>query len=224
LRDLAVESSNTASTRRTALFGDQKSSLNLWGVLARQSLLLLGEDYQLLLRRGQPPSLPINSTPIASPPVAPVIGTPTPLLRQPIFRSSVLGSPGTGALDALASDGPLAKAVDAGAEATQIPELFRSAETHVLAAPLAVEVKKDVEQVVTVGSRVKHNLWAAVTAQVLRLVPDGAKVFSEDVMNWWQKDRAHKVVENVLPFKELDVVVIDGTSSLAQFFTSANCM
>lgn len=176
---------------------------------------MLGEDYQLLLRRGQPLSPPIGTSPVAPPPIAPVIGTPAPLLRQPIFRSSVLGSPGQSALDALASDGPLAKAVDAGAEATQIPELFRSAETHVLAAPLAVEVKKDVRQVVTVGSHVKHNIVQALSTQVVRLVPDGAKVFSGDVMNWWQKDRVHKVVENVLPFKELDVVVVDGTSSLS---------
>jgi hypothetical protein len=62
-----------AEARRTALFGDQKHSSNLWTFLARESLLLLEHG----------------------------------------------------------ADGPIAKVVDAGAETTHVPELFRSVErTH----------------------------------------------------------------------------------------------
>ncbi len=54
LRDFASDDSPAASTRRTELFGDQKYIPNMWSTLARESLLTLGHDYQLFLRRGQP--------------------------------------------------------------------------------------------------------------------------------------------------------------------------
>ena len=54
LRDFASDESSVASARRTALFGDQKYNPNLWSTLARESLLTLGRDYHLFLRKGQP--------------------------------------------------------------------------------------------------------------------------------------------------------------------------
>ncbi len=54
LRGFATEDSPAASNRRTALFGDQKYNPSMWSTLARESLLTLGHDYQLFLRRGQP--------------------------------------------------------------------------------------------------------------------------------------------------------------------------
>ena len=54
LRDFASAESPEASTRRSALFNDQKHIPNMWVALARESLLTLGRDYQLFLRRGQP--------------------------------------------------------------------------------------------------------------------------------------------------------------------------
>ena len=54
LRGFATEDSPAASARRTALFGDQKYTPSMWSTLARESLLTLGHDYQLLLRKGQP--------------------------------------------------------------------------------------------------------------------------------------------------------------------------
>ena len=47
-----MDDSPTASAKRTALFGDQKYNPNQWSSLTRGALLLLGNDYQLLLRRG----------------------------------------------------------------------------------------------------------------------------------------------------------------------------
>jgi nucleoporin NDC1 len=157
LRDLAMEDSPKASSRRTALFGDQTIVPNLWSCLCRESLLILGNHYQLLLHRGsQPPSsnapLPnkLKTTP------TPDIGTPTKLLRQSIYKN-VKESPGQAALDALGSDGPIAQAFEAGADATHIPELFRSVESKVLTSPAAEEAKKNVEHVKGAGSKLNRD-------------------------------------------------------------------
>ena len=53
LRALASDESPAASARRTELFADQKYSPSLWSTLARESLVVLGKDYQLLLGRGK---------------------------------------------------------------------------------------------------------------------------------------------------------------------------
>jgi nucleoporin NDC1 len=58
LKQLATEGSPAAGTRRTAMFGDQKYNPTMWSALAREALLLLGKDYQLLLRRGKPEGKP----------------------------------------------------------------------------------------------------------------------------------------------------------------------
>ena len=54
LKTLAMDDSSTGSATRTALFGDQKYNPSQWSSLTREALLLLGNDYQLLLRRGGP--------------------------------------------------------------------------------------------------------------------------------------------------------------------------
>ena len=54
LERLASDDSGAARSRREALFADQKYNPNMWASLCRESLLTLGKDYQLFLRRGQP--------------------------------------------------------------------------------------------------------------------------------------------------------------------------
>ena len=76
------------------------------------------------------------------------IGTPGKLLREAIY-GAVEDSPRQAALDALASDAPIIKALDAGADATHIPEIFRSVESKVLT--FAQEAKKNVGHVQRVG-------------------------------------------------------------------------
>ena len=56
LRQLATDESDTGSTRRAALFADQKYNPSIWATLVREYLQILGEDYQLLLRRGAAPT------------------------------------------------------------------------------------------------------------------------------------------------------------------------
>ena len=204
-----MDNATSASARRTALFGDPKSSLNLWGFFVRESLLLLGHDYQTFLRRGKPePAQAVPPPPKPKVELDPKLVTPAPFLRQRVFKATA-ESPGLAALDAFASDGPISKAVDAGADATHVPELFRSVEKHVLASPAGEEGKKNTNNAVGLSSR----LNAQLTPLLHRLgtnVPDPLKDSLGRLERWWSKERLSKVVEASLPFRELDVVVLDG--------------
>lgn len=215
LRRLAMEETSPASIRRTALFGDQKTIPNLWTCLSRESLVLLGQHYQLLLRRGKPLIVPTAPIPVKEEfTIGRDIATPTKLLRRPIYKN-VVESPGQAALDALASDGPIAQALDAGADATHIPELFRSVETKVLVSPVAEETKKNVEHVKGLGSRMKDLAVSTLTFYTSRCIPESVGDQVGQILEWWKRERMSKTVEASLPFRELDVVVIDGTFSPA---------
>ncbi len=210
LRDLAMEESPQAIGRRTALFDDQKIVPNLWSCLSRESLLLLGHHYQLLLRRGLPPAP--ASTPVlikTKELPGPEVGTPAKLLRDSIYKG-VKDSPGQAALDALASDGPIAQALDAGADATHIPDIFRSVETKVFTSPVAQEAKKNVEHVKGVGSRLKDNAIAICTSFATHHIPEPVKEHTKQMLEWWKRERLSRKVEASLAFRELDVIVIDG--------------
>jgi len=218
LRELATEDSTGAAARRTALFGDQKSVPNLWSCLSRESLLLLGHDYQYLLRRGLPPPPPV--APAQTKPIAARgsdIGTPTPLLRQRIFRSAK-DSPGQAALDALGSDGPIAQALDAGADATHVPELFRSLEARALTSPVAKEAQKNAENVRGVGGAVQDGIMAII-GRASNHVPEPLKYTGRQLARWFTMERLSRNVEASLPFRELDVVVIDGMSLVCPLST-----
>jgi len=214
LRDLARNQTPTAEARRTALFGDQKYSPNLWTFLARESLLLLEHDYQLFLRRGKP--LPPTVDPVPSKIVfqpTSLVATPAPLLRQKIFRSTQ-ESPVQAALNILGADGPIAKAVEAGAEATHVPELFRSVEARVFATPVVKEAKKNVDNKKTVGSRLKEELASITATYATRYTPEMFKEGCRQMIDWWERKRRSKVVQASLPFRELDVVVVEALSYL----------
>lgn len=55
LAELAMEDSPAAKAARATIFGDQKYTPNMWAVFVRESLLILGTDYQRLLARGKAP-------------------------------------------------------------------------------------------------------------------------------------------------------------------------
>lgn len=206
-----MEESPQASSRRTSLFGDQKTMPNLWTCLSRESLILLGQHYQLFLRRGTPLVVPISPTPPKEK-ISPSqdIATPTKLLRKPIYKN-IKESPGPAALDAFASDGPIAQALDAGAVATHLPELFRSVENKVLASPVAETTKKNVEQVKGLGSRVMDGARSTLTSYTMLYIPEPVRVLFGELLEWWKRERLNKRVEASLPFRELDIVVIDST-------------
>ena len=210
LRDLAKERTSAAEARRTALFGDQKYSPNLWTFLARESISLLEHDYQLFLRRGQPlPPIvdPVPSKAVFQPPS--LVATPAPLLRQKIFRSTQ-ESPVQAALNVLGSDGPIAKAVEVGAEATHVPELFRSVEARVFSTSIVKEAKQNVYNTKTIGSRLKGEISSITATYSTLYTPELLKEGCRQMIDWWERERTSKVVQASLPFRELDVVVVEG--------------
>lgn len=217
LKELSMDESPAASARRTALFGDQKYTPSLWSHLVRESLLLLGNDYQLFLRRGAPPPPP--APPVAlpkAPPAAPP-STPVALLKKPIYQSAKQ-SPIRAVLNSLASDGSLVQAVDASAEAAHIPELFRSVEAAVLPPP--DEVQKGVEDVKGVVGFVRGKVDKTVGGIVRSFTPSVLVGAGEHWQGWWREERLSRAVTACLPAGELDVLVVDG-QSFKHFFSSA---
>ncbi|KAF6742573.1 nucleoporin protein Ndc1-Nup [Ephemerocybe angulata] len=205
----------TASSvaHRQTLFGDQNNIPNVWGTFVRESLLLLGKDYQRLLRRGAEPvaSTGPASTP-SKPSGPPAIGTPVPLLRQSILRSQA-GSPREEVLNTLASDGPLAKVVDQTAEAAHIPELFRSVASTPLKETAVVEAAKAAATTVAHPAGLVQRVKSALRKRVGDLYEQHAPEFVKEqvvgFVKWWTEDRISKKVDMCLPMRELDVVVIE---------------
>ncbi|KAF9481750.1 hypothetical protein BDN70DRAFT_802739 [Pholiota conissans] len=213
LRELASDTSASASARRTELFGDQKSALNLWAAVSRQSLLLLGRDYQTFLRRGQPEPVAPPPTPAEPKPIeTPLLATPTPLLRQRVFKTAP-ESPGRAALDALASDGPIATAIGISADATHIPELFRSVVENRVVTPVAAETTKKVKNVAGLGSQ-WNNALPSLTNFGTKYTPGVLRKAISTSSRWLKRDRKNKVVESWLPFWEMDLVIIDALARL----------
>jgi hypothetical protein len=120
-------------------------------------------------------------------------------------------------LDALGSDGPLAQAFDAGADATHIPELFRSVEGKVMASPAAEEAKKNVGHVKGFGSKLKEGVTSTVTSFATLHIPEPVRDRARDVVEWWNRERLSRKVEASLAFRELDVIIIDGSWTVLDF-------
>ncbi|KAJ3802495.1 nucleoporin protein Ndc1-Nup [Lentinula aff. detonsa] len=213
LKDIASDESPAGTARRTELFADQKYSPNQWTQLCRECLLLLGHDYQLFLRRGAPqPPPPASSPALKSEPQLPA--TPTPLLRKDIFRKEK-SSPIRAVLDSFASDGPLAQAVDEGAESIHVPEIIKSVESAVL--PQLEKSKDEVIKSVS-GATGAVTKFAGIGGMAESVVERHAPAFvrgtAKDWKDWWREERLSKTVEGCIPFRELDVLTIEVLSHL----------
>ncbi|KAI0055711.1 hypothetical protein BV25DRAFT_1903556, partial [Artomyces pyxidatus] len=210
LREFAQDESANGSARRTALFSDQKYNPSLWSTLVRESLVFLGQDYQLLLRRGKPAPPP---APAPAPPKAKLPELPTtPLIRKAIFKTAS-NSPIRSVLDSFAADGAISQAVESSVETTaaHFPELFKAVESPLVKAKAEVEhVKNEVAPVVNAPMRgvgIVRNAVASYT-------PRGVISTVRDCRDWWQRERINKVAEVVLPHREIDVQIIEVLSRL----------
>ena len=217
-------------------------------------MLLLGEDYQLLLRRGKPPPPPVAPVVPAKPKVlpnpSPEVAKPATLLRQRVWKGdagayvSGTQSPGEAALDALAADGPLVKAAEAGMDrfSHQVPELFRSVshaksptkDEHAVTkqvekkndnAPLGVgDVTSALKSVLNVQKHVDAFKSKTYNALAERARKVWSRYGREEVgdrvvrfLQWWSEERVSRVVEGAVAYRELDVLVIDGRFILSVF-------
>ncbi|KAG0696162.1 nucleoporin protein Ndc1-Nup [Suillus ampliporus] len=215
LAELASDESPAGAAQRTTLFGDQKYSPSLWNVLARQSLLRLGQDYQTFLRRGAPITPPVVVVPAAPKPKDP---PSTPLIRKAIFKApqqSPLGS----MLDSVASDSELSKAAEAVAgemeeRASQmhIPELFRSVAPSSVAASAATAMAA--RPTPSIISDLITQLRGRSRNLVVSRCPNWLKQSAMRWNKWFYRERLNKVVEVCLPNRELDALIIQALSHL----------
>jgi nucleoporin NDC1 len=98
-----------------------------------------------------------------------------------------------------------------------VPELFRSVEARVLSTPVVKEVKKNVDSTKTVGS-LKRDLASITATYARRYTPELLKEGCRQMIDWWERERTSKVVQASLPFRELDVVVVEGNSFYCNLF------
>ncbi|KAH0828828.1 nucleoporin protein Ndc1-Nup [Lanmaoa asiatica] len=218
LRDVASDSHTASASRRTALFSDQKFSPSLWSVLARESLLRLGHDYQMFLRRGAP-----APTDVPAPIVPPKTSQPpsTPLIRKAIYKPPQQ-SPISKVLDTFASDSDLSKAADTvasevGARVMEapIPELFRSASSPPVVAAVsstttATATSPRLDVIGAYASRAK--------AQCQSLIVKYSPSWCQDAVTqwdaWWNRDRINKATEKCLPNRDLDALIVEVLAGL----------
>ncbi|KAI0037120.1 nucleoporin protein Ndc1-Nup, partial [Vararia minispora EC-137] len=206
LRDFASDGAERSSTARTALFGDQKHSPTLWATLVLDSLLLLGNDYQLLLRRGKPPPPPFLAAAPASPPEkrkVPELPS-TPLERKKIFKTSA-PSPVNAALEALAADGAISQAVETSAE--RLPSVFQAA--HVPLPHIPLPTLPAASAIVPV-----RPPSSGIGTVVGRWTPGAVRDVGMRLGEWWASERLSKVAESSLPNRDLDALVIESLSYL----------
>ena len=222
LRSVSTDTSPSSSTRRTALFSDQKYNPSLWSTLARASLVRFGEDYQTLLRRGasappRPPSTTTSTTATASKLLNPPA---TPILRQPIYKPPQQ-SPLTRILNTFASDSELSKAaeelteeVGSATKDVHVPELFRSV---VATAASVVPVPSSVTPASAAGQAGPSVDPRAIVRRAIRACGDGVvqcvppqiRVLGRELYDWATRERVHKRVEKILAHRELDALIIE---------------
>ncbi|KAI0051541.1 hypothetical protein FA95DRAFT_1485201 [Auriscalpium vulgare] len=211
LREFSADDTAAGSARRTALFGDQKYNPSLWSVLVRESLLFLGKDYQLLLRRGKAAPPPAAAPIVPQKPKGPDVPA-TPLIRKVIFKTQS-NSPIASVLDSFAADGALTQVMQTSVDTTtaHLPELFKAIESPVAKAKAEVAViKSEVAPVVNAPARTLSFLkktWNAYTPRAVSSV-------IEEVTEWWRRERLNKVVESALPHREVDALIIEVLSRL----------
>ncbi|KAI0666450.1 nucleoporin protein Ndc1-Nup [Trametes maxima] len=213
LREFSSDGSTAASARRTALFTDQKYNPSMWSALARASLLTLGHDYQLLLRRGKPAPPASAAADTQAKPAVPLPAPATPLIRTKVYKPAQT-SPLHAALDTFASDGPLAAAVSETAEAgaSHIPELFRSVmptSPQATAGAAAGSVKKAEENVAALVKQTKGKWREGASDALGALLPQGVVRTAGQVKAWWTRERVHRVAETSLPNRYMDALAVE---------------
>ncbi|KLO15190.1 hypothetical protein SCHPADRAFT_849874 [Schizopora paradoxa] len=198
--DLASLSSLSAEAKakRSAIYSDTKHNPTLWSSICRQCLLLLGQDYQLFLRKGQPAPAPAPAP--APVPPKPTQNLSTPLIRKPIFKSSA-ASPTAQLADSLSSDGAITQVLaKSPGDAIGLPELFKSA-SDVIGSParsFTALIKKTKAPTPDAGS-----FWKNL--DLGKYMPLKGSAAAE----WWSRERKDKEVRKCLPNRDLDCMAVE---------------
>lgn len=183
---------------------------------------MLGRDYQHFLRRGQPEPTPVPVAIIsAEPPKIPFPATHKPIFKKNIYQKQK-ESPMKNVVESLAADGSFIKALDEGAEATHLPEIFRSVEKTIIPAPVKAEVLRNVEEAQSFFGTINDRIRAMSSNLLSKVAPEFIYSFSAGAQKWWSEERTSKIVENCLSFRELDVVITESESFLFGFSKELN--
>ncbi|TDL14209.1 hypothetical protein BD410DRAFT_865598, partial [Rickenella mellea] len=231
IHELVILSSEPVGTARGTIYGDTKYNPSMWSSLVRQSLLLLGKDYQLFRRRGHPPPAPGTSSGCATT-KAPEKPS-TPIIHKPIYKSAQ-SSPLSTLVDSIASDGRLTQAVQQTSdEVVGVPELFRSVASTFsspgrffsspAAPPVASSSKAVMPAATTTGDAVVAKAlalkdqglageWLGHARNAVRLVGyvvRGTWWKDSGLSGWWTTERKNKVAVKCLPNKDLDALIVE---------------
>ena len=193
LYQIATDQSPRGLADRSALFVDTKHLPSLWSKFVRESLILLGHDYQIVLGRGRPPTPTTKPPPATSVPSnSQIPGTPTHLIKKSIYKTDSTTNPRT-AGDALA----------AGAGAGVV-RLYDSLQTNLVQKGIVSKLWEG-----AVGG-LKKRTSEVVCGVYVRCVPPLARDALGESSKWWRRERIHKTVEACFPRKEVDKLAIRG--------------
>lgn len=199
--------------KRAIIYNDSKHSPTLCSSLVRRSLLLLGADYQLFLRRGNPPPptpgqlmifASTNCLDIISPaPQPPVVKQPEMATKTSVVRTQIYKVPQATPVDrianTLASDSPTA-GVLAGttSDSITIPQFL----SEVLRLRLP---SSPLPPLTTSTDTVRRSISSASRMIPWSLLP------TYDLGVWWTRERRDRAAKRSLPNRELDLMIVDGT-------------
>ncbi|KAL5483422.1 hypothetical protein ACEPAI_8653 [Sanghuangporus weigelae] len=200
-RDLCSIASNEEQmvSKRAIIYNDSKHSPTLWSALVRRSLLLLGADYYLFLRRGNlPPPAPAPQVPVIK---QPEMKPQTPVIRAQIYKISQV-TPIDRIADTLASDSPVTGALarstgDSIAVSESLTRMLRS-RLPSIQLPFPTPTMKTV----------KSSIKAASGLIPWSILP----VY--DVREWWTRERKDRAAIKALPNRELDLMIIEVLSKM----------
>lgn len=217
LCSLAEDKSVSAIAQRSAFFADQKYSPSLWAHFIRESLLLLGKDYQLFLRGGNSEVAAAIPSATPAPPSISIPSTPVPLLRQRIFKHSENGSPitppGAQPFDTLKPR------TGRSSNTAELPEIFRSVEVK----PALVATQEFLRKSDTAKDYfgiVKQKVHEFACGIFRKYIPPAPAAHLQSWMTWCNKERLNKIIEKCLPSRELDIIVIEGEYNISRFPTA----
>jgi nucleoporin NDC1 len=200
LYQIATDQSPRGLADRSAPFGDTKHLPSLWSKFVRESLVLLGQDYQIVLGRGRAPAPTSPPAPAPSTPsTSQIPGTPTHLIKKSIYKTDPNTTAGNNTL---------------AADAIRIRDSLQSSllQTGFLWKLWSGAVGWLHAQIYALGNRL-----------YVRFVPVLVREAIGDFTKWWRRERVHKTVEACFPRKEIDKLAIRGLVVLCYFLRCFPC-
>ncbi|KAG8962608.1 hypothetical protein FRC03_003977 [Tulasnella sp. 419] len=214
LAELAKSSGNAAVNRRKTIFSDLKTppSASAWSLICRETLIVLGKDYQTLLKRGTsaPAAPPTSAAPAAKTPITP--RTPSAVKRTSIYAAPP-GTPADKLLDNIS--GYLALADDAMDQTTKklpMPSLFSS--TAAPSKPSSQSSSALIPSAGSVATQLYDGANRVLPTQVMLMVDLEEKVYKAAGSALF-KTRTKNVVEMALPNMVVDMWAIDALCHFA---------